>query len=121
MKRRTLIISDQAREDLTEIWLYIAANSPLAADRFVDYLHEKCNGLCSSPQIGRDRRELLPGIRCLSVKRYLIFYRVTEQSIEIARILILLRQIAFMARCKTDMLSGLIIKSPLAPLFQRGG
>jgi putative transposase len=35
--------------------------------------------------------------------------------------LVLLRQIAFMARCKTDMLSGLIRKSPLAPLFQRGG
>ncbi len=87
MKRRTLIISDQAREDLTEIWLYIAANSLLAADRFVDYLHEKCNGLCSAPQIGRGRSELLPGIRCLPVKRYLIFYRVTEQSIEIARIL----------------------------------
>ena len=33
---------------------------------------------------------------------------------------ILLRQIAFMARCKTDMLSGLIRKSPLAPLFPPG-
>jgi len=35
--------------------------------------------------------------------------------------LVLLRQIAFRARCKTDRLSGLIRKSPLAPLFQRGG
>ena len=35
--------------------------------------------------------------------------------------LVLLREIAFMARCKTDRLSGLIRKSPLAPLFQRGG
>ena len=34
--------------------------------------------------------------------------------------LVLLRQIAFMARCKTDMLSGLIRKSPLAPLFPPG-
>ena len=38
----------------------------------------------------------------------------------IDRLLILLRQIAFMARCKTDMLSGLIRKSPLAPLFPPG-
>ena len=36
------------------------------------------------------------------------------------RQLILLRQIAFMVRCKTDMLSGLIRKSPLAPLFPPG-
>src|SRR3972149_1924393 len=35
--------------------------------------------------------------------------------------LLLLRQIAFEARCKTNMLSGLIRKSLLAPLFQRGG
>jgi hypothetical protein len=35
-------------------------------------------------------------------------------------LLILLRQIAFMARGKTDMLSGLIRKSPLAPLFPPG-
>jgi hypothetical protein len=32
----------------------------------------------------------------------------------------LLRQISFMARGKTDMLSGLIRKSPLAPLFPPG-
>ena len=34
--------------------------------------------------------------------------------------IVLLRQISFMARGKTDMLSGLIRKSPLAPLCQRG-
>ena len=41
-------------------------------------------------------------------------------GIYVAVVLILLRQIAFMARCKTDMLSGLIRKSPLAPLFPPG-
>ncbi len=72
---------------LTEIWLYIAADSPLAADRFIDFIYEKCISLCSAPEIGRERRDLLLGIRCLPVKRYLIFYRVTNQAIEVARIL----------------------------------
>jgi hypothetical protein len=45
---------------------------------------------------------------------------VIPDLLKVANI-VLLRQIAFMARCKTDMLSGLIRKSPLAPLFQRGG
>lgn len=87
MKTRDLVIADQAKDDLMRIWLYIANDSPPAADRFIDFLHEKCVSLCSAPEIGRKRDELLHGIRCLPVKRYLIFYRINERSIEIARII----------------------------------
>ena len=85
--KRQLILAQQAKDDLVEIWLYIAADSPSAADKFIDYVHEQCGKLCSSPEIGRKRNELLPGIRSLPVKRYLVFYRVTSSTIEIARIL----------------------------------
>jgi len=37
--------------------------------------------------MGRKRDELIPGIRSLPVKRYVVFYRVTNNTIEIARIL----------------------------------
>lgn len=87
MTKRKLIIADQAKDDLVEIWLYIANDSPVAADNFIDHLHEKCLSLCSAPEIGRIRNEFLPGIRCLPVKRYLIFYRDTGQNIEVARII----------------------------------
>ena len=87
MKKYRLIIADQAREDLIEIWLYIASDSIRNADKFIDFLHEKCTNLCTTPEIGRKRDELLPGLRCLPAKRYLIFYRIIDDSIEIARIL----------------------------------
>ena len=94
MKKRKLIIAEQAIEDLMDIWLYIASDSIRRADRFIDILYEKCISLCATPEIGRERPELLPGIRCLPVKRYLVFYRVTEQAIEVARIVSGYRDIA---------------------------
>jgi len=37
----TLIISPEAEQDLLDIWLYIAEDSPVNADRFLDRL--ACN------------------------------------------------------------------------------
>ena len=34
-----LIISPQAEQDLLDIWLYIAEDSPINADRFLDKLY----------------------------------------------------------------------------------
>jgi len=94
MKKRKLIIAEQAIEDLMDIWLYIASDSIRNADRFIDFLYEKCYSLCDVAEIGRERSELLPGIRSLSVKRYLVFYRVTEDAIDVARIVSGYRDIA---------------------------
>jgi len=87
MKDLDLIIADQATADLTDIWLYIASDSPLAADRFIDFLQEKFLLLASSPELGRERNELIPGLRSLPVKRYTIFYRISATAVEIARVL----------------------------------
>jgi toxin ParE1/3/4 len=94
MNRRELVIAEQAINDLTEIWLYIATDSVQNADRFIDFLYEKCTLLRATPDIGRKRPELLPDIRCLPEKRYLVFYRVTDKAIEIARIVSGYRDIA---------------------------
>ena len=86
-KKRQLKLAQQAKDDLVEIWLYIAAGSPSTADKFIDYVYEQCEHLLTSSEIGRTRDELLPGIRSLPVKRYLVFYRVTNDAIEIVRVL----------------------------------
>ena len=93
MKQFQLILSEQAKEDLVEIWLYISVDLPVSADRFIDYIYEKCGLLIESPEIGVKREELIPGIRCLSVQRYLIFYRITEHNVEIVRVLSAYRDI----------------------------
>lgn len=62
MKEYQLVISEQATHDLADIWLYIANDSPQAADRFVDTIPEQCRLLYSSPEMDRLREELLPGV-----------------------------------------------------------
>jgi len=43
--------------------------------------------LAESPKIGRRREELSPRLRSFPVGRYVIFYRIAERGIEVARIL----------------------------------
>ena len=86
-KKRHLILAQQARDDLIEIWLYIAADSPAAADKFIDYVYEQAKKLCSNSELGRKRDDLIAGIRSMPVKRYLIFYRINKDNIEIVRVL----------------------------------
>ncbi len=87
MNKCALIISDQATDDLSDIWLYIATDHPNTADRFIELLHEKCLLLCEDPEIGRRRDEILPGLRSFPVKRYIIFYRSQPDRVEIIRVL----------------------------------
>ncbi|MBI3923849.1 MAG: type II toxin-antitoxin system RelE/ParE family toxin [Armatimonadetes bacterium] len=82
-----LIISDQAVSDLTDIWAYIARDTIAAADRFVDRLYQQCQRLAEAPKTGRQRDELLPGLRSFPVGRYLLFYRVEEERVEVVRVL----------------------------------
>ena len=87
MKKLKLIISQQAIEDLSDIWSYIALDNPRAADSFVEELHESCKSLAKMPEMGRPRNELLPGIRSIPHKGYIIFYRKDEEKLAVIRVL----------------------------------
>ena len=65
----------------------MARGIPDAADRFTDLLIQKCDNLCDFPEVGTRRDELAPSLRSLPVGRYIIFYRVGDPGIEVARIL----------------------------------
>ena len=56
-------VSDQAREDLVEVWSYINDRSPAAADRTVEALVASYRSLLDNPLKGRSRDDLLPGVR----------------------------------------------------------
>ncbi len=84
----------QAEEDLIEIWLRIALDSPFHADRFLDILDEKMRLLASSPRMARLRPELSEGLRGFPVDDYLVFYREADDGIEIVRVLHASRDIA---------------------------
>jgi toxin ParE1/3/4 len=82
-----IIRTPEALNDLAEIWEYIGANNPGAADRLLDNIDEKVKLIAESPYIGREREELAPGIRSFPAGRYLIFYSPIAGGMEIVRVL----------------------------------
>ena len=83
---RQVIISELAREDLLNIGEYIAQLNHDAVFRLMDRFREKFNLLARFPHLGRERNDILLGLRCLIVNEYLIFYQPSEDTVEIWRV-----------------------------------
>jgi toxin ParE1/3/4 len=85
---RKVLFSPEAIEDLENIWVYIAQNSPTQADCFLDKLETLCKeDLSLFPQIGSGRDYLSPGVLALPFRNYMIYYRCIEERVEIVRVL----------------------------------
>jgi toxin ParE1/3/4 len=83
-----VVFTARAREDLLDIWLYVAAhNSEAVADRIYDSIEQSCRLLSDHPQLGRARPEIQPEARSLVIERWLALYRVTENGAQIVRII----------------------------------
>lgn len=80
-------VSFEAENDLLSIWLYIAADQPINADRFLDKLLVAIERLAEFPLLGVEREELANGVRSLYVDRYVIYYVVSDASLSIVRVL----------------------------------
>jgi toxin ParE1/3/4 len=80
-------LSDQAKNDLAEIWEYIAEESPSSADRLIQRLVRQYKSLAENPGMGRLRAELRPGLRSFPVGNYLMFYRPIPEGIAVLRII----------------------------------
>ncbi len=75
----------QAEEDLIDIWLYIAQDNPSAADHLLDTIESKGRLLAENPLLGQARPDIAEDFRYLPVGRYLMLYRVTDEGIELVR------------------------------------
>jgi len=82
-----LLQRPRAEEDLLEIWYHIARDNPSAADAMIEQLGATAWHLAENPEMGRSRPELLPGIRSFPSGNYILFYRMTEEGIELIRVL----------------------------------
>ena len=78
----------RATEDLKAIWRYNAnAVSREAAGKIVREIGDAVVGLDRLKVPGRPREDLLPGLRSVLTRPYLVFFRASEARIEIVRIL----------------------------------
>jgi toxin ParE1/3/4 len=84
---REIRVSAAAEQDLLEIWDYIAESSESTADRLIDEIADKYEALIDFPEMGRSRDEIAYNCRSLNAGKYLIFYRLIPQGIEIARVI----------------------------------
>lgn len=83
----TFRLRPEAEADIEGIALYIAKDNPLAAKRWFDDIHRKCQRLGETPGMGVARPDVRPGLRLFPVGNYLILYREIEQGAEIVRVL----------------------------------
>lgn len=80
-------MTDTAKDDLAEIWSFIATDDRAAADRFVAAIAARFEPLLTHPEIGPRREALLPGLRVHFHRDYAIYYRFSETAIVIVRVL----------------------------------
>jgi toxin ParE1/3/4 len=89
-----LVWSNQARNDLLEIYVMIGLEQPAAAERYFDRIEDKARLLKSQPRMGVRRSDIRASMRMLVEAPYLILYRTdpdTEEGpvakIEIIRVI----------------------------------
>lgn len=82
-----LIISPEAELDLMAIWLYIAEDNPVNADRFLDKISQKYHWLAEHPEAGKSRNELAENLYSFPIKRYMLYYRINHEAMELVRVL----------------------------------
>ncbi|HYZ60833.1 MAG TPA: type II toxin-antitoxin system RelE/ParE family toxin [Acetobacteraceae bacterium] len=78
--------ADRAEDDLLEIADYISRDNPFAARRLLVRIEAMFDLIGRNPLIGRSRPDIAPDARAFPVGRYLILYRLTQDGVEIVRI-----------------------------------
>lgn len=81
-----LSYSQRSQIDLTEIWDYIAEDSPRNADAVLQRLYDRIEQLVTQPLSGHRRSDLRPHIRCITSDGYIVIYRATKVAVCIDRI-----------------------------------
>lgn len=88
-----------AERDLVEIFQYILKDNPTAASSLLDEIDRSISHLSRNPDLGvvpRDDRLKKIGYRVLIIRKYLVFYVVKKETIQIRRVLHGARQFAFL-------------------------
>lgn len=84
----TLTKSPLARQDLSDIFQYLAAETDIErARKFLLLIEEKCELLAKFPEMGRARHEFVVSLRSFPVKNYIVFYLSAKNGIEVLRVL----------------------------------
>lgn len=84
---RRLRLTPKARSDLRQIWTYIANDNMAAAERVLERINEIFRMLVEQPEAGRSRNELARGLRSFATRTHVVFYEVSDSSVDVVRVL----------------------------------
>ncbi|KAF3887824.1 MULTISPECIES: type II toxin-antitoxin system RelE/ParE family toxin [Nostocales] len=80
------IISPAANQDLEEIIDYFTSRNIDTGEHFIDEFNKKCKNLANFPNMGRSYANIKDYLRGVPLNGYIILYRVTDNGIEILRV-----------------------------------
>ncbi len=81
------VINILATRDLNDIADYFTNHNVEAGEQFFQEFDRKCQQLVDFPSLGKSYTEIRPDLRGLSIKGYIIFYRIVDDGVEILRVL----------------------------------
>ena len=80
--------TDSAQTDLLELWLNMAEENLVAADKSLDSIQSTATLLGAQPEMGRERPELAEGLRSFPTRTpYILFYLPEEDGLLVVRVL----------------------------------
>ncbi|MCB1696773.1 MAG: type II toxin-antitoxin system RelE/ParE family toxin [Halioglobus sp.] len=83
MKQR-YFIRELALTDLEEIWLFTLSEwSVEQADAYTGSILARMNWLADNPSAGKPRDDIKPGYFCFPEGRHLIFYIMTDNTVDV--------------------------------------
>ncbi len=88
-----------AEKDLDDIFTYIMRDKPLAAKNLLERFDKSISQLAFNPEMGvipKDERLKALGYRVLIIDKYLVFYVIKANIIQIRRIIHGARQYSFL-------------------------
>lgn len=84
---RSLIISPEATQDFNDIADYFMPRNFEIGVLLFQRFNQRCKQLATFPNSGRSYANLRQGLRGLLFEGYIIFYRVTDESLTIVRVI----------------------------------
>lgn len=84
---RKFELTEPAKNDLKEIWSYVAGFNSDSADRLLRKLKNKFQMLADNPKIGTPRDNFIVNLRSFPLSNYVVLYFPTESGVEIYRVL----------------------------------
>jgi toxin ParE1/3/4 len=82
-----IIVSDEADNDLMQIFSYLSQRSPQATQSLLDEINRRFVNLESFPLLGASRPDLGQDVRSAVVSPYMVLYAVRRDHVTILRVL----------------------------------